>query len=45
MPKVNQEYFENKRKIILDAAMSVFFKKPAYSVRMKDIVKESGLSQ
>lgn len=45
MPKVNQEYFENKRKIILNAAMNVFFKKPAYSVKMKDIVKESGLSQ
>ena len=39
MPKVNQEYFENKRKIILDAAIRVFFNKPAYSVKMKDIVK------
>ena len=45
MPKVNQEYFENKRKIILEAAMRVFQRKPAYSVTMKDIVKESGLSQ
>lgn len=45
MPKVNQEYFENKRKIILEAAMKVFQRKPAYSVTMKDIVKESGLSQ
>lgn len=45
MPKVNEEYFENKRKIILEAAMNVFLKKPAYSVTMKDIVKESKLSQ
>ena len=45
MPKVNEEYFENKRKIILDAAMRVFQRKPAYSVTMKDIVKESNLSQ
>ena len=45
MPKVNQEYFENKRKIILEAAMKVFLKKPAYSVTMKDIIKEAELSQ
>ena len=45
MPKVNEEYFENKRKIILEAAMKVFLRKPAYSVTMKDIVKESKLSQ
>ena len=45
MPKVNEEYFENKRKIILEAAMRVFQRKPAYSVTMKDIVKESKLSQ
>ena len=45
MPKVDEEYFENKRKIILNAAMRVFQRKPAYSVTMKDIVNESGLSQ
>ncbi len=45
MPKVNQEYFENKKRIILEAAMRVFQRKPAYSVTMKDIIKESGLSQ
>ena len=27
MPKVSKEYFDNKRKIILDAALKVFFKK------------------
>ena len=45
MPQVDEEYFENKRKIILNAAMRVFQRKPAYSVTMKDIVNESGLSQ
>ncbi len=45
MPKVNQEYFENKKRIILDAAVRVFLRKPAYSVTMNDIVKESQLSR
>ena len=37
MPKVSKEYFDNKRKIILDAALKVFSKKPSYTVSMKDI--------
>lgn len=45
MPKVDQEYFANKKKIILDAAMRVFLRNPAYSVTMKDIINESNLSQ
>ena len=45
MPKVSKEYFDNKRKIILDAALKVFSKKPSYTVSMKDIIKESKLSQ
>lgn len=44
MPKVSKEYFDNKRKIILDAALKVFSKKPSYTVSMKDIIKESKLS-
>ena len=44
MPKVSKEYFDNKRKIILDAALKVFSKKPSYAVSMKDIIKESKLS-
>ena len=44
MPKVSKEYFESKRKIILDAALKVFSKKPSYTVSMKDIIKESKLS-
>ena len=45
MPKVSEGYFDNKRKIILDAALKVFSKKPSYTVSMKDIIKESKLSQ
>lgn len=45
MPKVNEEYFQIKKDRILDAAFTVCAKKPVYSVTMKDIVKESGLSQ
>ena len=45
MPKVSEEYFEGKRKIILDAALKVFSKKPSYTVSMKDIIKESKLGQ
>lgn len=45
MPKVSKEYFDNKRKIILDAALKVFSQKPSYTVSMKDIIKESKLSQ
>lgn len=45
MPKVSKEYFDNKRKIILDAALKVFYQKPSYMVSMKDIIKESKLSQ
>ena len=44
MPKVSKEYFDDKRKIILDAALKVFSKKPSYTVSMKDIIKESKLS-
>lgn len=44
MPKVSKEYFDNKRKIILDASLKVFSKKPSYTVSMKDIIKESKLS-
>jgi AcrR family transcriptional regulator len=45
MPKVNEEYFVEKRNQILDAAFSVCNRKPAYDVTMSDIVAESGLSQ
>ena len=45
MPKVSEEYFENKRNAILDAAQRVCNKKPVYEVTMRDIIRECGLSQ
>lgn len=45
MPKVNDEHFQKKRQQILDAAKRVCESKPLYSVTMKDIVLESGMSQ
>ena len=45
MPKVKNEYLENKRNQILDAAFAVCKKKPAYDITMTDIVSETGMSQ
>ncbi len=45
MPKVKDEYLENKRNQILDAAFEVCKRKPAYDVTMTDIVTETGMSQ
>ncbi|MBR3341011.1 MAG: TetR/AcrR family transcriptional regulator [Clostridiales bacterium] len=45
MPKVSEEYLQEKRKEILDAAFEVCRRKPAYEVTMSDIVSETGLSQ
>ena len=45
MPKVNEEYFVEKRNQILKAAFTVCNRKPAYDVTMSDIVAETGLSQ
>lgn len=45
MPKVSEEHFEQKRQQILAAARRVCESKPLYSVTMKDIVLESGMSQ
>ena len=44
MPKVSDEYFEQKRKEIVDAAYRVCMKKPITSVEMKDIIAETGFS-
>jgi AcrR family transcriptional regulator len=44
MPRVSEEYFENKRKEILDAAYRVCVRKPLTSVVMKDIIDETGFS-
>lgn len=45
MPKVKEEYLENRRNQILDAAFAVCKRKPAYDVTMTDIVLETGMSQ
>lgn len=44
MPRVNEEYLENKRKEIIDAAYRVCTRKPITSVVMKDIIAETGFS-
>ncbi len=45
MPKVTEEYFENKRNMILDAAYKLCLKKTVSTVTMLDIIKEAGLSK
>lgn len=45
MPKVKNEYLENKKNKILDAAFAVCKRKPAYDITMTDIVSETGMSQ
>ena len=45
MPKVTEEYLEEKKKEIINAAFEVCKRKPAYDVTMSDIVAETGMSQ
>lgn len=45
MPKVTEEYIENKKTEILDAALAVFRRKPLYEMTMLDVIKEAGLSR
>jgi AcrR family transcriptional regulator len=45
MPKVKKEYFEEKAQDIVDGALRVCRSKPAYSVTLKDVVRECGISQ
>ena len=44
MPRVKEEYFENKRREIVDAAYRVCSRKPITSIDMKDIIDEAGFS-
>ena len=44
MPKVSEEYYEKKRREIIDAAYRVCVRKPISSVEMKDIIAETGYS-
>ncbi|MCL2842935.1 MAG: TetR/AcrR family transcriptional regulator [Oscillospiraceae bacterium] len=45
MPKVDKGHFEEKANKIVDAAIRVCKTKPAYAVTLRDVVKESGVSQ
>ncbi|MCR5227480.1 MAG: TetR/AcrR family transcriptional regulator [Eubacterium sp.] len=45
MPKVSEEYFENKKKLITDATYNVCLRKPVGMVTMTDVIEETGLSQ
>ena len=44
MPKVSEEYYEKKRREIIDAAYRVCARKPVTSIDMKDIIAETGFS-
>lgn len=44
MPKVSEEYYEKKRREIIDAAYRVCSRKPITSIDMKDIIAETGFS-
>lgn len=45
MPKVTEEYMENKRKMIVDAAYQVCLRKPVEMVTISDVISETGMSQ
>lgn len=45
MPKVTEEYIENKKKKIINAAYSLCLRKTVSTVTMQDIINETGLSQ
>ena len=45
MPKVTQEYFDNKRHMIVDSCYQVCLRKPVEMVTISDVIAETGLSQ
>ena len=45
MPKVTQEYIDNKKRSIVEAAMRVCQRKPVEMVTMTDVIEETELSQ
>jgi len=45
MPKVTQEYMDNKRRMIVDCAYQVCLRKPVEMVTISDVIAETGLSQ
>ncbi len=44
MPRVSEEYLQNKKKEIVDAAYRVCVRKPITSMEMKDVIAETGFS-
>ena len=44
MPRVSADYYENKKKEIIEAAYRVCARKPVTSVVMKDVIAETGFS-
>lgn len=44
MPRVSDDYYEKKKKEIIDAAYRVCVRKPITSVVMKDVIAETGFS-
>ncbi len=44
MPKVSEEYFQKKRKEIVDAAYRVCIRKSISAVELKDVIAETGMS-
>ena len=45
MPKVTEEYIQNKKKMIVDAAYQLCLEKTVSTVTMQDIINKTGLSQ
>lgn len=45
MPKVTEEYIQNKKKMIVDVAYSLCLEKTVSTVTMQDIINRTGLSQ
>ncbi len=45
MPKVKQEYIEEKKRMIVDAAYAVCLRKPVETVTITDVIQETGMSQ
>ena len=45
MPKVSSEYFDNKRKMIVEAAYQVCLRKPAEVATISDVIAKTGMSQ
>ncbi|MDO5520647.1 MAG: TetR/AcrR family transcriptional regulator [bacterium] len=45
MPKVTEEYIEEKKNFIMDIAMELMKKIPLYQITMRDFIKRMGCSQ